>query len=142
MKKSLIESFFYGICVASGLGLLLYSFSTRYSESMLFPRVILFCWIVCASIALIQALSARQILQEGKEKRVLLCVAAMIFFVLALTPLGFLPTTFIFFCLYALALGLNRKTLLFPVAALMTLSIWLIFEKLFEASLPAGLFLS
>jgi len=55
-------------------------------------------------------------------------------------PLGFLPTSIVFLALMMLLMG-NRKPLQILVAPpLVTLVIWLIFEKALNLSMPVGVF--
>ena len=77
-------------------------------------------------------------LSDKGVQRGLITLAATIIFCAVLEPLGFIPSAILFLALMMLLMG-NRKPLQLIIApVLVTFSIWLIFEKLLNLSLPAG----
>jgi hypothetical protein len=75
---------------------------------------------------------------KGVQRGLVMLLATMIFCAV-LDPLGFMPTSVIFLVLMMLLMG-NRKPLQLAIAPLIvTVSIWLIFEKVLNLSLPAGI---
>lgn len=78
-------------------------------------------------------------LSDKGAQRGLATLAATIVFCVVVEPLGFLPTSVIFLILMMLLMG-NRKPWQILIAPpLVTLAIWLIFEKLLKLSMPAGI---
>lgn len=77
-------------------------------------------------------------LSDKGVQRGLITLAATIVFCAVLEPLGFIPSAILFLIPMMLLMG-NRKPLQLIIApVLVTFSIWLIFEKLLNLSLPAG----
>ncbi len=78
-------------------------------------------------------------LSDKGTQRGLTTLAAAIVFCAVVEPLGFLPSSVVFLALMMLMMG-NRKPLQVVVAPIVvTLAIWLIFEKLLNLSMPAGI---
>lgn len=77
-------------------------------------------------------------LSDKGVQRGLITLAATIVFCAVLEPLGFIPSAILFLIPMMLLMG-NRKPLQLIIApVLVTFSIWLIFEKLLNLSLPTG----
>ena len=70
--------------------------------------------------------------------RGLITVGAAIAFVAVMEPLGFIPTSIIFLTFMLWVMG-QRKPLLIALApTLVTVAVWLVFEKLLHLSMPPG----
>lgn len=121
-----------------------------------FPMIIGFALVVCgAMIALgigrkfeeeaeaeLAAIEGPQAASESKGPlfglRVLLPPALLIFYVVGVEKLGFIPTAAIITFITSLALG-ARLRLAIPVAILAPIGAHLVFYKLLRVPLPAGL---
>ena len=79
---------------------------------------------------------------EGADKGVqrgLITLVSAILFCVVLDPLGFIPTAIIFLAFMMWVMG-NRKPAMLAIAPpLVTLTIWLVFEKVLNLSMPAGI---
>ncbi len=67
-------------------------------------------------------------------------IGCLLFYIVASTPLGFIPTGFLVLCAMFLTLGV-RKGLIVPVALITTLAIHTIFYKGLRVPLPWGVML-
>jgi putative tricarboxylic transport membrane protein len=77
-------------------------------------------------------------LSDKGVQRALITLVATFVFCLVLAPLGFIPTSIIFLAFMMLVMG-NRKPFQLLIAPpLVTISVWLIFEKVLHLSMPAG----
>jgi len=65
-------------------------------------------------------------------------LAVNVFYVLFATPLGFIPTAFVYLVALFLVLGV-RRTLVVPLALAVTLVIHYAFYKLLKVPLPWGI---
>jgi putative tricarboxylic transport membrane protein len=111
-----------------------------------FPEILAGGLIVFSALLILQALLGKSIgdfqklsIREKGAQRVLLSLAVMIVYCAILKPVGFIIATIPFIMFFMFLLG-NRKKLQFvwvPVA--ITLSVYLVFEKVLVLSLPSGL---
>ena len=110
-----------------------------------FPNILAGFLILFSVILFINALRGRSVgkvealrLSNKGVQRGLVTLAATIVFCAILEPFGFIPSSIIFLVFMMLLMG-NRKPLQLTIAPLLvTFSIWLIFEKLLNLSMPAG----
>ena len=110
-----------------------------------FPNILAGFLILFSVILIINALRGRSVgkvealrLSDKGVQRGLVTLAATIIFCAILEPLGFIPSSILFLVFMMLLMG-NRKPLQLTIAPLLvTFSIWLIFEKLLNLSMPAG----
>ena len=65
-------------------------------------------------------------------------LVASIIFCVVLEPLGFIPSAILFLMLMMLLMGNRKPRQLVIAPVLVTFAIWLIFEKLLNLSMPAG----
>ncbi|MDZ7939184.1 MAG: tripartite tricarboxylate transporter TctB family protein [Rhodoferax sp.] len=75
---------------------------------------------------------------KGAQRGIVL-LAAGVAFVLVLEPLGFVLTAITFLTGKMLVMGLRKPAVILCVPALITASVWVVFEKLLHLSLPAGI---
>jgi len=110
-----------------------------------FPNILAGFLILFSVILLINALKGRSKgtvepmrLSDKGVQRGLITLGATIAFCAVLEPLGFIPTAIIFLVFMMLVMG--KRSVLATVIAppLVTVSIWLIFEKVLYLSLPPG----
>ena len=110
-----------------------------------FPNILAGFLILFSVILLINALKGRSKgtvepmrLSDKGVQRGLITLGATITFCAVLEPLGFIPTAIIFLVFMMLVMG--KRSVLATVIAppLVTISIWLIFEKVLYLSLPPG----
>ncbi|MDR0577951.1 MAG: tripartite tricarboxylate transporter TctB family protein [Candidatus Accumulibacter sp.] len=78
-------------------------------------------------------------LADKGAQRGLITLGASIVYCIAFEPLGFIPTSIVFFVFMALVLGKRRPLTLIAAPALITAGIWLVFEKVLNLSLPPGI---
>jgi len=147
MGSRLPAPLFFGMLTLTGAALFIHTFMADtgghgMDESFLYPRVILALWSVFGFTAFVQSLKRHPAMQGDKTLTLLLAIAAMAFLCIALVPLGFLPTGFIFFIAYASALGYRKLTVVIPSAAGTTAALWFMFEKFLDIPLPMGIFAS
>ena len=110
-----------------------------------FPTILSGLLILFSVVLLINALRGKSVgtvepvnFSEKGVQRGLITLAATIIFCAVLDPLGFIFSSVIFLVFMMLLMG-NRKPLQLVIApALVTGSIWLIFEKILNLSMPAG----
>lgn len=110
-----------------------------------FPTVLAGLLIIFSVASIIFALKGKSKgtveplrLSDKGVQRGLLMLAATIIFCVVLEPLGFIPSAIAFLIPMMLLMG-NRKPLQLAIApVLVTFAIWLIFEKVLNLSLPAG----
>ena len=111
-----------------------------------FPNILAGFLILFSLILIINALRGRskgQVtpfkLSDKGVQRGLITLGATIVFCVSLDPIGFIPTSIVFLVFMMWVMG-NRKPLQMALApTLVTLAIWLIFEKVLNLSMPAGL---
>lgn len=71
-------------------------------------------------------------------RRGLITGAAAIVFVAVMQPLGFIPTSIVFLTFMMWVMGKRQPLLMGLVPSLVTVGIWLVFEKLLHLSMPPG----
>jgi len=110
-----------------------------------FPNILAGFLILFSVILLINALKGRSKgtvepmrLSDKGVQRGLITLAATIVFCVVLEPLGFIPTAIIFLVFMMLVMGKRSALAMVIAPPLVTLSIWLIFEKVLYLSLPPG----
>ena len=143
MGSRLLAPVFFGLVLFAGVLLMAHTITNGgtgqgSAESFRYPQVILSLWIAFSALSVAQSLRRRETINRGNTRTLLLAVAAMAFLCFALAPLGFLPTAFLFFLGYGLALGYRKIPVLAGAAAAATALFWFMFEKFLEIPLPAG----
>jgi putative tricarboxylic transport membrane protein len=111
-----------------------------------FPTILAGILMVFSIVLIANALRGRSIgvvealkLSDKGVQRGLTTVAAALVFCVALEPVGFIPSAILFLTFMMVVLG-NRKPLQLLIAPpLVTVSVWLIFEKVLHLSMPVGL---
>lgn len=133
------------LTIIGGL-LLLHTFSPQYSDTLVglqfgpvfFPQLLLTGWLVLSvlSIFVITAPLRLAMDQTRRHARALILAAALLIYVLALKPLGFLLDSFLL-CLVAQWVAAGRVWA-WPVlwAALLSLAGWAAFEFVIGVPLP------
>jgi putative tricarboxylic transport membrane protein len=71
-------------------------------------------------------------------RRGLITLCAAVLFVAVMEPLGFIPTSILFLTFMMWVLGKRRPLLIALLPALITVGIWLVFEKVLHLSMPPG----
>ena len=110
-----------------------------------FPTALAGLLIVFSLALLVNALKGRSIgtvepirLSDRGVQRGLVTLAAAFVYCVILAPLGFMLTSILFLVFMMLLLG-NRKPLQLAIAPpLITVAVWLIFEKILKLSMPGG----
>ena len=111
-----------------------------------FPNILAGFLILFSVILIVNAFRGRskgevtplRLSNKGVQRGLITLVAAVTFCIL-LDPVGFIPTSIAFLVFMMWVMG-NRKPLQMTIAPpLITLTIWLIFEKVLNLSMPAGL---
>ena len=139
------EYIFCAIILLFGCGLMLHTFDESYAGMaqdisdgpMLFPRILLTVWILCAAGMLVQARKScaeKRIFMWG---RVLAGLAALCLFSLLLPSLGFIATGTIFFISLACILGFSRPLLLVITSVVYAVFIDMTFEHVLMIVLPS-----
>ena len=111
-----------------------------------FPNILAGILILFSATLIINALRGKSKgevaplkLSDKGVQRGLITLVSTIVFCVALDPLGFIPTAIVFLVCMMLVMG-NRKPLQLTIAPpLVTLAIWLVFEKVLNLSMPAGI---
>lgn len=111
-----------------------------------FPNILATLLIVFSAVLIINALLGRskgevapfKLSDKGVQRGLITLVSAILFCV-ALDPLGFIPTAIIFLAFMMAVMGNRKPVQLVVVPPLVTLTIWLIFEKILNLSMPAGI---
>ncbi len=75
---------------------------------------------------------------EGKVRGLLTLVATFAF-VAALEPVGFIPSAIVFLTLMMLVMGQRKPLPILLAPTLVTVGVWLVFEKLLHLSMPPGI---
>ncbi|MHC1758348.1 MAG: tripartite tricarboxylate transporter TctB family protein [Negativicutes bacterium] len=76
---------------------------------------------------------------EPVDKKAMIPIAAIIGFVLCIYVIGFLATTFLFIAAWVVTQGLYSYKFSLVLAAIVTFSIWGIFEWWLQVQFPSGL---
>lgn len=111
-----------------------------------FPTILAGFLILFSLMLIINALRGRSKgsvqpfkLSDVGVQRGLITLAATIVFCVALNPVGFIPTAIVFLIFMMWVMGKRKPLLLAAVPPLITVSIWLVFEKVLHLSMPPGL---
>ncbi len=111
-----------------------------------FPNILAALLILFSLVLIVNALRGKskgevaplKLSDKGVQRGLITLVSAVLFCVV-LDPLGFIPTAIIFLAFMMWVMG-NRKPAMLAIAPpLVTLTIWLIFEKVLNLSMPAGI---
>jgi len=111
-----------------------------------FPNILASLLILFSVASIVFALKGKskgtvepiKLSDKGAQRGVITLLATIVFCAV-LDPLGFIPTAIIFLVFMMLLMG-NRKPWQLAIAPpLVTFSIWLIFEKALNLSMPAGI---
>jgi len=110
-----------------------------------FPSVLAGFLILFSGVLIINALRGKSVgtvervkLSDKGVQRGLITLAATIVFCAVLEPVGFMLSSIVFL-VFMMALMGNRKPWQLLIAPpLVTISVWLIFEKVLNLSMPAG----
>ncbi len=110
-----------------------------------FPNILGGLLIVFSATLIVNAVRGRSKgkvepyrLADKGTQRGLITLAAGIVFCAVLDPLGFIPTSIIFLTFMMLVMGKRNPMLIAVTPALVTLAVWLVFEKVLSLSMPAG----
>ncbi len=110
-----------------------------------FPNILGGLLIVFSATLIVNAVRGRSKgkvepyrLADKGTQRGLITLAAGIVFCAVLDPLGFIPTSIIFLTFMMLVMGKRNPLLIAVTPALVTLAVWLVFEKVLSLSMPAG----
>ncbi len=111
-----------------------------------FPNILAGILILFSATLIINALRGKSKgevaplkLSDKGVQRGLITLVSTIVFCVALDPLGFIPSAIVFLVFMMLVMG-NRKPLQLTIAPpLVALAIWLVFEKVLNLSMPAGI---
>lgn len=110
-----------------------------------FPNILGGLLIVFSAILIVNAVRGKSKgkvepyrLSDQGTQRGLITLAAGIVFCIALDPLGFIPTSIIFLTLMMWVMGKHSPLLLAVTPAIVTVAVWLVFEKVLALSMPAG----
>ena len=76
--------------------------------------------------------------RAGRYTDGLITVGAAIAFVAVMEPLGFIPTSIIFLTFMLWVMGQRKPQLIALAPTLVTVAVWLVFEKLLHLSMPPG----
>lgn len=113
-----------------------------------FPIVLAGFLILFSVVLIINALKGKskgtvtplKLSDKGVQRGLITLIASIVFCVV-LEPLGFIPSSIIFLVFMMFVMG-NRKPLQILIAPpLVTITVWLIFEKVLNLSMPAGVLL-
>ena len=110
-----------------------------------FPNILGGLLILFSAILMINALRGKSKgkvepyrLSDKGTQRGLITLAAGIVFCLVLDPLGFIPCSIIFLTFIMLVMGKRSALPILVAPSLITLAVWLVFEKVLSLSMPAG----
>ena len=110
-----------------------------------FPNILAGFLILFSVVLIVNALKNRSIgtleplrLSDKGVQRGLITLAATLVFCVVLEPLGFIPTSIIFLVFMMLVMGKRKPLPILITPPLVTVAIWLIFEKVLNLSMPAG----
>jgi len=111
-----------------------------------FPNILAGLLIIFSVASIIFALKGKSKgtvepirLSDKGTQRGLITLLATIIFCAVLDPLGFIPTSIIFLVFMMLLMGNRKPWQLLVAPPLVTLSIWLVFEKILNLSMPPGI---
>lgn len=111
-----------------------------------FPTILASLLIIFSLVLIINALRGKSKgevtplrLSDKGVQRGLITLFAAIAFCIALDPIGFIPTAIVFLAFMMWVMGNRKPVMMIVVPPMVTLTIWLIFEKVLNLSMPAGL---
>ena len=110
-----------------------------------FPTVLAGLLIIFSTASIVFALKGKskgsveplRLSDKGVQRGLVMLVASIIFCVV-LEPFGFIPSAILFLVLMMLLMGNRKPRQLVIAPVIVTFAIWLIFEKLLNLSMPAG----
>lgn len=111
-----------------------------------FPSILSGLLVLFSGSLLVKAVLSRaqapdetpQITTEGRWRGALTLVATVVF-VAVMESLGFIPTAISFLTLMMLVMGKRKPLAILVFPTLVTVGIWLVFEKLLHLSMPSGI---
>jgi hypothetical protein len=111
-----------------------------------FPTILASLLIVFSAASIVFALLGKskgsvepiRLSDKGVQRGIITLLATIVFCAI-LDPLGFIPTAIIFLAFMMLLMGNRKPKQLLIAPPLVTLAIWLIFEKALNLSMPAGI---
>lgn len=111
-----------------------------------FPNILAGLLMLFSIVLIVNALKGKSkgtleplTLASQGVQRGLITLGATIVFCAALVPVGFILTSIVFLLFMMLVMGKREPLLIVTVPPLITISIWLVFEKLLLLSMPAGM---
>lgn len=78
-------------------------------------------------------------LADKGVQRGLITLAAALVFCVILEPLGFIPSSIVFLAFMMVVMGKRKPIPILIAPPLITVSVWLVFEKILNLSMPAGI---
>lgn len=109
---------------------------------MLYPRILLWAWLILSIIYLL--MPSPEQLQSSKDtfKKALpklsLVLASIIIYAVMFTYVGLLVSTALFLCIFFYIMGFNNFKKSIPLALIIGVATWLIFEKLLQVTMPSN----
>lgn len=110
-----------------------------------FPGILAAFLIVCSLALVVTALRGRSKgtvaplrLSDPGVQRGLITLAASLMYCILLKPLGFIPTSLAYMVFMMVALGRRKPLSLVVAPMVVTLSVWVVFEKVLHLDLPPG----
>lgn len=111
-----------------------------------FPTVLAGLLIFFSLVLIINAVKGKSIGKVEAVKwsdkgvqRGLITLVATVVFCAALNPVGFIPTSIIFLAFMMWVMGNRKRVPMVLAPPLITLVVWLVFEKILHLSMPTGL---
>ena len=111
-----------------------------------FPSIMAWLLVIFSVALLINALRGRSKgtliplrLSDKGVQRGLITLGATIIYCATLDTIGLIPVSIIFLTFMAWVLGIRAWRVLLFTPSLITITVWLIFEKVLHLALPAGL---
>jgi putative tricarboxylic transport membrane protein len=110
-----------------------------------FPNILAGFLIVCSLALIVTALRGRSKgsvaplrVSDPGVQRGLITLAATLVYCILLKPLGFIPTSLAFMVFMMVTLGRRKPMSLIAAPWVVTLSVWVVFEKILHLDLPPG----
>jgi putative tricarboxylic transport membrane protein len=110
-----------------------------------FPNILAGFLTLCSLALIVTALRGRSKgsvaplkFSDPGVQRGLVTLAATLAYCILLKPLGFIPTSLAFMVFMMVALGRRKPMALVAAPWVVTLSIWVVFEKILHLDLPPG----
>lgn len=111
-----------------------------------FPNILAGLLILFSAVLIVNAVRGKSKgkvepyrLADKGAQRGLITLAAGILFCVVLDPLGFIPTSILFLTFMIWVMGKRNLLLLAVTPSLITLAVWLVFEKVLALSMPPGI---